>query len=233
MGANPVRALYGSENANLALGVWGLQMGIVYVLSNPAFDSYVKVGHTIDLVQRLRSLDNTSVPLPFRCVFAIEVENHVEVERLVHQAFAMHRTRTTREFFEIDARHVIAALKLTGGREVTPKSDIAEDREGIEALEKAESRRRTYSFADACVNVGDVLTYSRDSQYTATVIGPKKIEFEGEATSLSKAALTLLHREGYTWQTVNGWNFWTLEEETIAERLHRLEQERAEQEEGS
>ena len=141
-------------------------------------------------------------------------------------------TRTTREFFEIDARHIIAALKLTGGKEVTPKSDIAEDKEGIEALDKAESKRRSYSFADAGVKVGDVLTYSRDSQYTATVVGAKKIEFEGAATSLSKAALTLLHREGYTWQTVNGWNFWTLDDETIAERLHRLEAEQAEADEG-
>lgn len=59
-------------------------MGIVYVLSNPAFDAYVKVGRTIDLEQRLRQLDNTSVPLPFRCVFAVEVEDDVKVERLVH-----------------------------------------------------------------------------------------------------------------------------------------------------
>lgn len=47
-------------------------MGIVYVLTNPAFDSYVKIGRTIDLEQRLRQLDNTSVPLPFRCVYAVE-----------------------------------------------------------------------------------------------------------------------------------------------------------------
>ena len=85
-------------------------MGIVYVLSNPAFDRYVKVGRTIDLVQRLKQLDNTSVPLPFRCVFAIEVEDEVRVERLVHQAFADVRVRSTREFFEIDAQRIISAL---------------------------------------------------------------------------------------------------------------------------
>ena len=48
-------------------------MGIVYVLSNPAFDSYVKVGRTVDLEQRVRDLDKTNVPLPFRCVFAVGV----------------------------------------------------------------------------------------------------------------------------------------------------------------
>ncbi|MDA7712496.1 GIY-YIG nuclease family protein, partial [bacterium] len=126
-------------------------MGIVYVLSNPAFDSYVKVGRTIDLEQRLKQLDNTSVPLPFRCVFAIEVEDEVAVERLVHQAFADVRVRTTREFFEIDAQRVISALKLTNGKDVTPKEDIAEDEESIEALERTVAKRKSYSFSDAHV----------------------------------------------------------------------------------
>lgn len=59
-------------------------MAIVYVLSNPAFDRYVKVRRTVDLEQRLRQLDNRSLPLPFRCEFAIEVAYEVEAERLVH-----------------------------------------------------------------------------------------------------------------------------------------------------
>ena len=90
-------------------------MGIVYVLINPAFENYVKVGKTTNLEQRLRSLDNTSVPLPFRCVFAVEVDDENEVERLLHQAFSDNRTRTTRKFFEVDAQRVIAAMKLTRG----------------------------------------------------------------------------------------------------------------------
>lgn len=197
-------------------------MGIVYVLSNPAFDSYVKVGRTIDLEQRLKQLDNTSVPLPFRCVFAIEVDDEVAVERLVHQAFADVRVRTTREFFEIDAQRVISALKLTNGKDVTPKEDIAEDEESIEALERTVAKRKSYSFSDAHVNVGDVLTYSKDDAVTATVVADKKVEFEGEIVSLSKAALTLLHREGYKWKQANGWAFWMKDGETLGERVERF-----------
>lgn len=197
-------------------------MGIVYVLSNPAFDNYVKVGRTIDLEQRLRQLDNTSVPLPFRCVFAIEVDDEVAVERLVHQAFADVRVRTTREFFEIDAQRVISALKLTNGKDVTPKEDIAEDEESIEALERTVAKRKSYSFSDAHVNVGDVLTYSKDDAVTATVVADKKVEFEGEIVSLSKAALTLLHREGYKWKQANGWAFWMKDGETLGERVERF-----------
>ena len=197
-------------------------MGIVYVLSNPAFDNYVKVGRTIDLEQRLRQLDNTSVPLPFRCVFAVQVDDEIAVEKLVHQAFADVRVRSTREFFEIDAQRVISALKLTNGKDVTPKEDIAEDEESIEALERTVAKRKSYRFSDAHGNVGDVLTYSKDDAVTATVVADKKVEFEGEIVSLSKAALTLLHREGYKWKQANGWAFWMKDGETLGERVERF-----------
>ena len=197
-------------------------MAIVYVLSNPAFDRYVKVGRTSDLEQRLRQLDNTSVPLPFRCEFAIEVDDEVEAERLVHQAFADVRVRSSREFFEIEPQRVIAALKLTGGKDVTPKEDVAEDAEGIEALERTVAKRRSYSFDDAHVSVGDVLVYTRDESVTATVVADKKIEFEGEVISLSRAALTLLHRDGYKWKQANGWAYWMKDGETMGERVERF-----------
>ncbi len=61
--------------------------GVVYVLVNEAFDGYVKIGKTYNLEQRLRQLDNTSVPLPFRCVYAVQVADMDMVERLAHGAF--------------------------------------------------------------------------------------------------------------------------------------------------
>ena len=198
-------------------------MGVVYVLTNSAFEDYVKVGRTTNLEQRLKQLDNTSVPLPFRCVYAVEVEDDSLVEKLVHQAFADHRTRTTREFFEIDPQRVIAALKLTNGRDVTPKSDIAEDEEGTKALEKATRKpRKSYKISDADVQIGDTVYFANNDKITAQVISNKKILFEGKETSLSKSALTLLNRDGYTWQTVNGWQYWMFKDETIAERLKRI-----------
>lgn len=141
----------------------------------------------------------------------------------MHQAFADHRTRTTREFFEVDPQRIMAALKLTRGLDVTPKSDIAEDEDGVNALEKATRKpRKKYKFSDAGLKVGDIINYANNNQITAQVISEKKVLFEGEETSLSKSALSLLHRDGYTWQTVNGWQFWMFEEETIAERLERM-----------
>ena len=41
--------------------------GIVYCLENPEMPDVVKIGCTTDIEQRLRQLDNTSVPVPFVC----------------------------------------------------------------------------------------------------------------------------------------------------------------------
>ena len=77
----------------------------------------------------MRELDNTSTPLPFECAYAIEVDEPSTVEQLIHDAFADRRTRSTREFFEINPARIISALRLPGGRDITPDTDIVEDEE--------------------------------------------------------------------------------------------------------
>lgn len=117
-------------------------------------------------------------------------------------------------------------MKLTRGRDVTPRRDIAEDDEGIQAIEKAARKpRKTYSLMDAGLKIGDVIRYANNANITAQVSGERKVIFEGAETSLSASALVLLQREGYNWRTVNGWDYWLFEDETIAERLRiRLEE---------
>lgn len=194
--------------------------GIVYVRINDAFDGYLKIGKTINLEQRLKQLDNTSVPLPFRCVYAVKVPDMDTIERLAHGAFADHRTRSNREFFEVDPSRVISALKMTGGVEVTPKDDIAADEEGLEALNKP-TKRRAFTLYQAGLKAGDELSYSKDENIKAIVTDAKKVMFEGKEESLSSSALKLLHRDGYNWRQANGWTYWIYEDETIAERLNK------------
>ena len=67
-----------------------------------------------------------------------------------------------------------------------------------------------------------MLVYTRDESVTATVVADKKIEFEGEVTSLSRAALTLLHKDGYKWKQANGWAYWMKDGETMGERVERF-----------
>ena len=199
--------------------------GVVYVLSNPAMDGYIKIGKTTNLEQRLKSLDNTSTPLPFRCIFAIEVEDMDQVERLAHQAFKRDRVRSNREFFEIDEEQAVAALKMTGGRNGTPANDLAEDDEALDALDKATQKRSRFKFSMLDIKPGEELEYVRDSSVIAKVIDDTSIEVDGNLTSLSQAALELLHREGVQWKTVQGPRYWTFGGVTLAELRRQLEDE--------
>jgi len=197
--------------------------GIVYILTNPAMDGYVKIGKTTNLEQRLRALDNTSTPLPFRCVFAVEVDDMDSVEKLAHEAFRKDRIRTNREFFEIFEDQAIAVLKISGGMDVTPKSDIGEDDEAISALNKATQKRSRFKFSHVGLKAGDELEYSRDTSVKAFVADDTSIQLNGQVTSLSAATHDLLVKEGINWKTVQGPRFWMSNGEILSELRKKLE----------
>lgn len=206
-------------------------MSIIYVLTNPAFEGYVKIGKTKDLKQRLRSLDNTSMPLPFRCAYAARVTNVDAAEKLLHDAFGDRRVRDNREFFEIDPMRVISALKLAGGKQVTPADDIAEDEAGVEAANRSTRVQARFNFEMVGIPVGSVLIYYDDDTVTATVHSRNKINFRGEVLSLSAAALVVIREAGFNWKTANGPSYWVYDGETLPERRARMEREAAEADE--
>ena len=77
----------------------GTNTGIVYVLENPAMQGYIKLGRTENLTQRMQSLFDTSVPVPFTCHYAARVEDPSKVERALFEAFGDKRSHPRREFF--------------------------------------------------------------------------------------------------------------------------------------
>lgn len=197
-------------------------MEIVYVLINEAMPGYVKIGLTTDLEQRIRSLDTTSVPLPFECFYACTVNDAKFVERQLHDAFLDHRVRSNREFFEVSPERVVSALKLAEIENVTPNSDYVETEEDQKALNQARERRSMFNFEMVDIPIGSKITYIHDENQIATVVnsrGQKTIEFDGELTSPTAAAKKLL---GVEW-ALQGTLYWKYEGETLDERRRRME----------
>lgn len=208
--------------------------GIVYCLENSEMPDLVKIGQTADIEKRLRQLDNTSVPVPFTCVLALEVEGAQDVERLLHDTFSDHRVRKSREFFRVSPQRVVAAMRLTRGRDVTPKSDVVEDEESGRALNDSRKRRSREKFNFEMVDItpGTVLHFrpSADaddgaSEWTATVHSRKRIIFDGAETSLTAATNEIRSRLGQSLLWGSAAHYWYLDGESLSERRERMEQE--------
>ncbi len=205
--------------------------GIVYCLSNPAMPDYVKIGTTADLEQRLKSLDGTNLPVPFIREYAVEVENPEQVERQLHAVFADHRTRRTREFFEVSPERVLAAMELTGGRDVTPGADIVEDSDAQEALSKARSRREAFNFEMVAIAPGTTLQFYDAPDITCVVKSRRTVVFEDKELSLSAAASAVLRTREHLGDWVHGSGgvqgpvYWSHDGESMSDRRRRMEAE--------
>ncbi len=184
----------------------------------------VKIGKTnSSLEDRLKQLySHTGVPLPFTCVKAVRVSDAAEAEKLLHDAFGDHRLNPNREFFEVSAQRVVAAMRLTGGEDVTPKIDVVEDQESLQALQK---RRERFNFRMVGIEDGTELQFRPDptseEHITAVVHSHNRIVFREEVTSLSRAAAQILGAA----QGIQGTLYWYYKGETLDDRRRRMQQE--------
>ena len=183
-------------------------MDIVYILTNPAFPDYIKIGRTSNLKQRLISLDNTSMPLPYECYYAAQVDNASKVEKLLHQSFDKYRVRKNREFFELLPENAKSALQLANGKEVTPDHDIVETQDDQRALNKARSQRERFKFSLLNIAPETLLTFAKDVEITCQVIDDRLVRFRGEEMSLTASALIVIHEMGFEWSKISGPAYW-------------------------
>lgn len=82
----------------------GQDIGVLYILTNPAMPGLVKIGFTTTMDPDARAAElsaATGVPLPFQTGFVFAVEKPREVEQRVHAALSEHRLAANREFFRL------------------------------------------------------------------------------------------------------------------------------------
>ena len=187
---------------------------IVYVLTNPAMPGLVKIGKTtqLEVEERMKQLYSTGVPIPFDCAFACKVKDASEVEKALHLAFGMTRINPNREFFKLEPERVIAVLRLlkvddiTAQFEQTIEADLTvADKQSSIAVKR--SMRPPMNFHELGIANGSLLI-AKDGLKQALVVAEKKVEFEGELSSLTAATRKLLNLpEDYAIQPSPHWTF--------------------------
>ena len=190
-------------------------MKTVYILTNEAMPGIIKIGWTDNAVeQRMKELDKTGTPLPFTCFYAKRVDDPRFVESKLHEAFDEFRIRENREFFRMSADQAKAALEIASGEDVTPQGDVVETESDKVALDR-ERKRTRFNFAQIGIEPGEILEFKKDPSITAKVVENDQIEFRGNITSLSPAALIIVHEMGYKWTKIAGPQFWTYKGKTL------------------
>jgi len=191
-----------------------MSAGFVYILTNAAMPGYVKIGLTRqnDVGDRVKQLDNTSIPVPFECYYAARVPDCAKLERTLHFVFGEKRARKSREFFTIDPDLAKAIIELVAETPVT----VSDAEQAIDAGERREietlqERREVRTFTSMSVPMGATLVFVKDPNITCTVIKPRKVLFRGQELSPSAAALTVIHEMGYDWPKVSGMDYWRYE----------------------
>lgn len=229
-----------------------MSKGIVYILTNPCLDGWVKIGMTErqDVDKRLKELNTPSnIPLSYRCYATYEVENPELVEKTIHSLIDMvdnslHAREylsngkvREREFFKISPETAYGIFKnvaiLRGDKECLKLTVLTLEQEEEESA-NTKSQRSNNSFKLLNIPVGTKISFLLDDTIVAKVVDDKNhIEYDGvQYTPTGLAKKLLVELEGWAESSiVNGWKYFVIGGITLFDLREQIERVNANSEE--
>ena len=200
--------------------------GVIYILTNPSFKEYVKIGYAHDIEKRLRQLNRSeTIPFAFRVYAIYEVNSELtdmELHKLIDNLNPDLRTIETfdgkkrvKEFYAMsaeDAYSILESIAKISGTTACPKRLTPEGHEVLDeeiANEvQVEARRGPFRFSQVGIKAGEQVVFIEDDTIRPVVIDDRHIEYNGQTTSLSALAQQIKgfnHPvQGTLWFTYNG-----------------------------
>lgn len=183
--------------------------GVIYILTNPSFPDYVKIGYADDIERRLRELNRSEcIPFAFRVYATYEVSSrlsdlkiHAIIDKLnptLRSIDNFNGQKRVREFYAMSAEDAYAILEAIAEihgctdklKLITPNEE--ERRAEATAEEVKKERAANFSFSEAQIPVGAVLEYYDDASITCTVVDDRRVEYQGEIMYLTGVAKQIL-----------------------------------------
>ena len=186
--------------------------GYIYVLTNPSFPDYVKIGYADNVETRLQQLNRSEcIPFAFRVYakYAVnsrlsDIKVHAIIDKLnphLRSIENFNGQKRVREFYAMSAEDAYAVLEAMA--EIHGYTDrlelVAPDAKEVEAEETAEDikearkeRLTTFTFALCGIAPGSEIEFCcRNNPYSGAickVIDDRNIEYENESWSLTALA---------------------------------------------
>lgn len=212
--------------------------GVIYILTNPSFPDYVKIGYATDIKKRLDQLNRSEcIPFAFRVYAVYQVDApmqdkklHSLIDRLNPGLRAIDsfdgKTRT-KEFYAMsaeDAYSLLTSIATVSGtmdqlKRLSPEGHEIKDAETAKEIQtEAKERRVPFSFSACGIPIGSTLCFIEDASITATVIDDRHIRYLDQTTSLSALAQFLkgfdYPVQGTLWFSYKGKRLTDIREET-------------------
>ncbi len=197
-------------------------MGYIYILTNPSFPEYVKIGYAADVKQRLDELNrSTAVPFAFRVYATYEVDSalsdkklHTILDKLNPELRSQEEIdgkKRIREFYAMtpeDAYSILEAIAEINNythRLKKWKATAAEQRDENTAQENREAhqeRLSPFAFSKCKIGAGEQIEFccpgNAHSGELCTVVDDKHVSYNGETWSLTGLATQFLGKSSST-----------------------------------
>ncbi|MBO5090607.1 MAG: GIY-YIG nuclease family protein [Clostridia bacterium] len=192
------------------------QSGVIYILTNPSFPQYVKIGYADNVESRLKQLNNSEcIPFAFRIYATYEVEERLtdlKLHALIDQLNPNLRSidnvdgkKRVREFYAMSpeqAYSILETIAVLGGRKdrlhlYEPTAVERQSEEMAQDIEEQHIERMApFTFSKCNIPVGATITFvsqgNANSGVQCSVVDDKTVEYEGRKSSLSALASELL-----------------------------------------
>lgn len=188
------------------------EQGVIYILTNPSFPEYVKIGYADDVKKRLAQLNRSEcTPFAFRVYAVYEVDSRLsdkKVHGIIDKLNLNLRSIETvegktrvREFYAMDAEDAYSILEaiaeINGRADNLHKIELnEEEKEAEEMAENIETeiieKRGNFLFSKCDIPIGAKLHYIKDLDITCTVVDDRKINYKHEIMYLTGMAKILL-----------------------------------------
>ena len=218
-------------------------MGFIYILTNPSFPQYVKIGYATDVKQRLDELNrSTAVPFAFRVYATYEVDSALSDKKLhsildklnpeLRSTEEVDGKRRIREFYAMtpeDAYAILDAIaEINGFSHRLKKWKATANEKADEALaqeisEQHQERQAPFAFSMCNIAIGEQITFCcRGNEHDGelcTVVDDKHVEYDNQRWSLTALVKHLL---GVKW-AMAGPKYFKYKGEWLNTIRHRVE----------
>ena len=209
--------------------------GVIYILTNPSFREYVKIGYADDVERRLQELNRSEcVPFSFRIYATYAVTSrlsdknvHSIIDRLNPDLRAVETVKgkkREREFYAMEAEKAYKILEAIAEMHGftdrltlwTPTNEEKnEEKEAQDIAKESRTRANNFTFSEMQIPIGATLQYRLNPSIVCKVVDERRVEYNGEIMYLTGVAKKCLGKEsgvcGPDYFTYKGAKLWDVD----------------------